>query len=278
MGHATHTEIVPMSAISEKATGTPSSYGYRYAVPSRVERAVSYAVARWRDEEADRWDDARVGSIETKPIMAEELVSDDHLDEVRDGRSVVIPLMERKHYEIKEKTVTVKLDNDEWQKYISRSSDSYGVLLQKLKEALPELAGSISQFNVVTEKPTNFFMSKLTDGWTIRSSVSADASGGKAVTRYYLSVVSERGTSLFKENYPSQAEARAAGLKLMEDNIDLHSVDVVPKTLREDGTNVVKITRTVKSATAKVLVSYVKLKAGATPTADRWMVAFDYHS
>jgi len=274
MGHSTATEIIKVEEIPAAQT-TRSLYGPFNQ--SLEERILSAGVARWYDEEANRWDSANPGdAVMLKPV-AGELVNDaieHHFQTSKRGyySSPVVPIIDEKDYEIKTKTVTIKLVGDEWNQYLK---DRFygGIITKKVAELLPDIANVITGMSVVTEKEPNQFRYNPSEGWTVRSSVKADTSGGKAVTVYRLLI---DGNDWAKETYESQALARAAGTKIMENNLNIQSIEVIPKIVREDGTALVKLTRETKQATAKLKVHYVKMKTDK-PTVTSYAVAFDYH-
>jgi hypothetical protein len=251
-----------------------SLYGnYFLAGNDKHRRIVSAAVDLWRQGDYDRNGNPYAGN----PIMLEpkaiEMLNDfeSYPTKSRDD-SPIVPLIDKRDYEVKTKTITVKLDDAEWKEYIG--GQKWGFLEKKVAQLLPELAGKISNAKLDTGDVK--YYNDVTPYWNVRSTVEADTSGGKAKTIYTLLVNGSAHRSP-KEEFPTQAAARAAGVKLFNENTAVTTVDVQAKVVREDNTSLVKLTRKVSSASAKVIVEYIKLKT-ETPRTDGWMVAFSYHT
>jgi hypothetical protein len=274
MGHSTAIQTITLEEIPKPEPRTSRSFYGSYN-QSLEERILSTAVARWYDEEANRWDSANPGSAKMLKPVPEELsgeVMDKHFAAEGYNVSPVIPIISEKDYEIKTKTIIVKLVDEEWAEYL-KNPYYHGILSKKVNELVPELKNVVVGFSVVKDGKANPYSYNPSEGWTVRSSIDADTSGGKAVTVYRLLV---DGKGFTKDEYPSQAAARAAGIALMEKDINLQKVEVIPKIVREDGTALVKLTRRTKQATAKVTVNYIKMKTDK-PTVVSYVTAFDYH-
>lgn len=174
----------------------------------------------------------------------------------------IVPLLKKTDYETRNKTVTVKLDGKEWDKYMS----SYGggeLLYQKIGESNPELKGAIVSVQVVVPETSDDVSGvvrrastlKRSAGWKVSSTVVADTTGGKAKTLFELVINGEK----VQGEYETQAVARAEGNKRMKEDLDISTVNVTSRTVREDGSDLVALKREVASATAKVAVSYIKV-------------------
>jgi hypothetical protein len=153
-------------------------------------------------------------------------------------------------------------------------NEKWGFLEKKVEQLMPELAGKISNARLDTGDIK--FYNSVIPFWNVRSTVEADTSGGKTKTVYTLLVDNSPRNSPSDE-YPTQAAARAAGVKILTENIAVTNVEVKAKIVREDNTSLVKLSRKVSSASAKVIVEYIKMKT-ETPRTDGWMVAFSYHT
>jgi hypothetical protein len=186
--------------------------------------------------------------------------------------SPIVPIIDKRDYEVKTKTITVKLDDAEWKEYMS--NNGWNFLPDKVKALMPELADKICRVRLDTGDAK--YVREVTPYWTVRSAVEADTSGGKAKTVYTL-LVNGAPYQSPKDEYQTQAAARAAGVKLMTENLSVTTVNVQAKIVREDDTSLVKLTRKVSSASAKVIVEYVKMKT-ETPRTDGWLVGFSYHT
>jgi hypothetical protein len=275
MGSSTEVIRVRESDLEPAATrSTSRSYGF-YNYPAKNEkhqRIVSAALDLWRQGDYDRNGNPYAGNpimLAPKPIeMLTELGS--YPTKSRDDTPIV-PIIDKRDYEVKTKTITVKLDDAEWKEYIR---NPWGFLEGKAEKLLPELAGKISSANLDTGDVK--YYNSVVPFWNVRSTVEADTSGGKAKTVYTVLVDGSKRNSL-SEHYPTQAAARAVGVKILTENIAVTNVEVKAKIIREDDTALVKLSRKVSSASAKVIVEYIKMKT-ETPRTDGWMVAFSYHT
>lgn len=272
MGHATAYEFVELNEIPDASTNC-SVFGRMYR--SLEDRIVGVAIEKWEDEEPGSANAGEAVMLEPTPEELANAAIDKHF-KAKGGyyTSPIVPIISEKDYEIKSKTITVKLVGDEWAKHIHDGWRST-IVWEKINEALPELKGRISEATIVYPEETRHpeFNTRPGTGWTVRSTVDADTSGGKAITVYRLLI---DGKTYEKTEYATQALARAAGVKLMEESPTIQKVEVMPRIVREDGTSVVKLTRKTKQATAKYKVEYIQMKTN-TPTTAKYFVAFDYH-
>ena len=239
---------------------------------TKARRIVSAAIELWQMGDHDRNGSPYADNpimMDPKPI---EMVQHLHIMTMSRSDAPIVPLIDKRDYEVKTKNLTVKLDDAEWQEYMS--GNKWNFLEEKVAKMCPELAGKIS--NVKLDTGGVKYYNDVTPFWTVRSTVKADTSGGKAKTVYTL-LVNNAPYQSPRDEFPTQAAARAAGEKLMTENLSVNTVDVQAKIVREDNTAVVKIRRKVSSATAKVVVEYIKMKTD-TPRTDGWMVAFSYHT
>lgn len=272
MGHATAYEFVELDEIPDSSTNC-SVFGRIYR--SLEDRIVGVAIEKWEDEEPGS---ANAGeSVMLKPAP-EELANDAINQHFKDKggyyTSPIVPIISTKDYEVKTKIITIKLVGDEWARHTHDGWRST-VVWEKINEALPELKGRIVEGTIIYPEGTrqNEFDNRPGLGWTVRSTVDADTSGGKAITVYRLLI---DGKTYAKTEYATQALARAAGVKMMEESSTIQNVEVMPRIVREDGTSVVKLTRKTKQATAKYKVEYIQMKT-EKPTTTKYFVAFDYH-
>lgn len=282
MGHTLITEKVEPEQV-EAAKTEQSHFGFypsRYG-QSLEERVLSAGVARWNDEESGRYDSVNAGTAHMLKPVPEELVSD-VLSEFNNTHnwssdSPVVPIIAKSEYELKKKTISVKLDGKEWQEKLT--GYSYGLLARKAVEQFPALKGMITGTQVVVPDVVESKSPYVRNydpaaGWTVKSTVEADTSGGKAKTWYKLSL---GGRNVVQQKFETQAAARAYGVELMGRDVTISSIDVTAEILREDDTALVKIRRNVKQATAKVVVEYVVMKT-STPKTEGWYVSFDVHN
>lgn len=271
MGHGQVVVKVEQSEYKPKAASQQS--GYWRTTPE--DELVSIAIDNWTSrDDCDRNASPSLSRAVVKPPMAEELAYAAANEWTDRDQNIIIPLISKKDYIVKKKTITVKLDDAEWKQYTGPFYGGYTVIKNKLEEIAPELVGKISEFKRVVPDGTKQFDKQA--GWTVRSTVDADTSGGKAKTQYFLV-----GDELHKDRrdikyFDSQAEARAWGVEVMNNNPQINKLSVEARIRREDNSAVVKLTRKVSSAVAKFEVSYIHMKT-TTPSRDGWVVGFDYH-
>lgn len=275
MGASTVVIKVTESDLAPVTHSSVSSYRFGNYYPEqnrKNQRIVSAAVELWRQGDYDRNGNPYAGNpIMVAPKPIEMLDNFESYPTASRDDSPIVPLIDKRDYEVKTKTITVKLDDAEWKEYIR---GPWGFLEGKVETLLPELAGKISSAKLDTGDVK--YYNSVTPFWNVRSTVEADTSGGKAKTVYTLLVNDSKRDSP-REEYPTQAAARAAGTKLFNENMAVTTVDVQAKVIREDNTSLVKLSRKVSSASAKVIVEYIKMKT-ETPRTDGWMVAFSYHT
>lgn len=276
MGSSTVVIKVSESDLPPATTRTSSRssiFGNYFPVQNeKHQRIMSAALDLWRQGDYDRNGSPYAGNpmmLAPKPIeMLDDLES--YPTKSRDD-SPIVPLVDKRDYEVKTKTITVKLDDAEWKEYMR---GQWGYLQTKAETLLPELAGKISNAKLDTGDVK--YYNDVTPFWNVRSTVEADTSGGKAKTVYTLLVNGSKQNSP-REQFPTQAAARAAGVKILANNLAVTEVEVKAEIIREDNTSLVKLSRKVSSASAKVIVEYIKMKT-ETPRTDGWMVAFSYHT
>lgn len=200
------------------------------------------------------------------PITPEEL-SQDAMYSVNSSKfTPIVPLMKKSDYDIQIKEVTVKLDAEEWALYLK----SYGqnALIPKIEETNPEFKGRIVQVAVkLTEEEKKAWRVRKSEGWKVSSTIKPDTSGGK-IKSVFMVIADGK---LMDGEYETQALAREAGSNLMKDNLDISSVTVTSKSVREDGSDLVTLRREVKHATTKVIVSYVQTNKPC-PASDGYIV------
>lgn len=279
MGSTTYTVEVSeaeLSQASKETSGYRPLYGNYLSSAGRsseAERASDIAHQKWNDD----YDAERGGAYhypaKMTALVPEELANQTLNDADRGQVTVVVPLMKKTDYTVKTKTLNVKLTDSEWKEHLA--SYSNGVLFRKAAELFPEAKGSIFSVTVVVpdEDPKKAWNRKATDGWKVQSRVDADTSGGKAKTVYYILANGQEQ----KQEFDSQAEARAYGTKLMQSNLAVTTVNVKARIRREDDTDLVKLTRVVSSATAKITIKYTKVTK-ANPARDGVLVEFWYHT
>lgn len=262
-----------LAPVTSSESRRSSLFGnYFPAQNGKNQRIVQAAVELWRQGDYDRNGNPYAGNpIMLEPKAIEALDNFESYPTASRDDSPIVPLLDKRDYEVKTKTITVKLDDAEWKEYIR---NPWRYLEGKAEKLLPELAGKISNAKLDTGDVKHY--NNVTPFWNVRSTVEADTSGGKAKTVYTLLVNGSKYDSP-REEYPTQAAARAAGTKLFNENTAITTVEVQAKIVREDNTSLVKLTRKVSSASAKVIVEYIKLKT-ETPRTDGWMVAFSYHT
>lgn len=238
---------------------------------------VSIAIDEWTySDSCDRNGSPSMSRGIIKPAMPIELAEAAAYKMTDRDQNIIIPIISTKDYTIKKKTISVKFDDAEWKRYTTGHFGGWDVIQAKIETTNPELKGKITGLSMVRPDgaPEKF---KVRDGWNVRSTVEADTSGGKAKTQYFIV-----GSGLHEDRpnikyFDTQAEARAWGIEVMGRDPLINNISIKAKIQREDGTDLVKLTRKVSTATAKFEVSYFQMKT-TTPRHDGWMVGFDYHS
>lgn len=269
MGHSVAVVKVEQNEYDPKKQSTSPYYR-----TTREDELISLAVQNWQWlDDHDRNGSPSMSRGHVLPAMPEELAGNVAAEKTDRDQNIIIPLISKNDYTIKQKTITVKLNDAEWKQYTK--GYGWGVIEKKIEETNPELAGKITHLLRVKPEGSDRYDDRA--GWTVRSTVDADTSGGKAKTQYYLV-----GDKLYKDRkgikyFDSQAEARAWAVTVMDNDPLINNVSVEARVRREDGSSVVKLTRKVSSATAKFTVSYVHMKT-TTPKTDGWLVGFDYHT
>lgn len=249
---------------------------------SKADEILSAAIRDWGDNEASRHESFNGGPALIFPVTPGPLVTrriEERLGYDFMSKSPVVPLMDKRDFVVKKRKVTVKLNNDEWHEY--SGPNSYELLRRKIAEQMPEaVRRDISGYRVLVidpqtgkEDPRKFW-NDSTAGWKISSSIEADTSGGKAKTVYRMVVDGRTDT---RNEYETMAAARAAGVAYLETHPASLKVEVIGEVKREDKTALVKLSRKVRSATAKFEVSYIQLK-NTNPRTDGYYVSFSYHS
>lgn len=269
MGHSTHIDRITTAELAEYEKANPNNNIYTPR-QTRADKLVSIAISKWHDDPDSDRGSASMGYATMEDVTPYEAIDEDKVyNAVNSNNSIVIPLMDPRDYVLKEITMAVKFDADEWEAYKKDHSSYNGVLARKVRE-LKDIDGAISSIRILPadgkKYQTNF------DAWKISSSFEADTSGGKTKNVYF---VAHNGRQ-YGETYETQALARKAANDFMAAHNEVSKVTVEARIKREDNTSLVTLTRKVKSATAKVLVTYVKVKS-ATPRQKDWEVLFDYH-
>jgi len=249
MGHATAIIHLSLDELPEKVTASA---------------VMDAAVSKWRDEEAERWSDARQGYPGFSPLVSRETA--EHAiyksGTISDGVSKIVPLTD----DYSEKTSTVRLQ----------------VTAKELEElrrnSIWELldAGRFGEDAVKVEIDS---LPKL-------RAPRAEATPGKAVTSYRITdgrgrpfekPFGQEHHSALSMSYPTQAAARAAAIEHMAANPKISSLAVEAFVQRDTGSAaLVTITRPEpESATASFKVTTQKPKASAK--VHGYLIAFDYH-
>jgi hypothetical protein len=235
---STHTASV---FITDTTTTNPQSI---------FQSAFSY----WSDYEADRGDNPRSGNVRIIAPTSKD-VAEINVDNLMtdNNNPVVIPVVDS----FAEKSDTVEL---------TLTAEEFAQLTRGSKWFLRERLGqNIIEFNVTS-------IPKL-------RTPKAEATDGKAVTKYFLSEKLLNG--FFNQvagPFDSQAEARAAGVVMVAENIRMLELHVTAHVVRETGNKaLVTITRpTVPTNKVKVKVTRQVPKANAKVVG--YMVGFNYHS
>lgn len=277
MGSTTYTVEVSESEVEkddtiERSGSLWGNYTFSRARASEAERASSVAHDKWANDYDSERGSAYHYPAKLTALTPVELANQALYDADRGRETTVVPLMKKSDYTVKSKTLNVKLTDKEWKEYLS--SYSHDVLTKKAAELFPEAKGSIFSVQVVVpdEDPKRAWNRQKIDGWKVQSRVEADTSGGKAKTVYYILANGQEQ----KTEFESQAEARAYGTKLMQTNMAVTTVNVKARIRREDDTDLVKLTRVVSSATAKIVIKYTKVTK-PNPGRDGFLVEFWYH-
>lgn len=236
-----------------------------------TDKLISIAVRNWYDDPDSDHGSARTGTPFMQKVTPEELIEPlNTWDMVTDRSTVVVPLMDRRDYALKTATMPVKLNGEEWASFLRHDNS---ILTNKVLEVKPELAGKIALIQVVALDGKADYSPYSMDKWKVSSTIEADASGGKAKNVYYVALGKQR---LDNFNYATQALAREAALDYMKTHTECLGLSVEAKVIREDASSLVNITRKVKQATAKILVTYVNVKAD-NPRSKGWVVGFNFN-
>lgn len=237
MGHSTATVILTKSALTS-------------TLPTDI---LSDAIAEWYQTESDRYDSARGGYPEMRPLATEKTAdSSVRANDVHDGRSIIVPFTD----EYTEKTATVRIE----------------VTADELVDLRRGQLWRLREEGRFGPHVLNVEIAQLPK---VRAP-KAVATEGKAVTKYRVQGANTFDREL-KTSYDSQAEARSAAVEYMKRHPEVASLSVTALIVRDTGgAELVRITREEPElATATFKVTTQKPKAGARITG--YLVAFDYH-
>jgi hypothetical protein len=212
------------------------------------------ALSYWSDYEAERDDHPRSGTVRTVAPVSN-AVAELTVDELmmNTNNPVIIPVVDS--FTEKSDTVELTLTAEEFTQ-LSRGEDWF------LNNRLGQ---NIIKFEVTsTPKPR---------------APKAEATDGKAVTKYFLSTKTVHG--FFNQvagPFDSQAEARAAGVVMVAENTRMTELHVTAQVIRETGDKaLVTISRpTVPTNKVKVKVTRQIPKANAKVVG--YLVGFNYQS
>lgn len=278
MGHSTH-----ISEISQEELDSHNAWQEKerkialHSWPgeksTKANTLLSMAINDWRDDpDMDRGNASWASAEMVTPLPKEVALGVNCSHEVSSRKSIVIPVIDEKDYEIKESRVTIKLDGKEWADYLGSETN---VLLNKVLATKPELNGMITSIQTVDASGDKTISARGLKHWKVVSTVKADTSGGKTKNVYYLSPAVY---PIANQTYPTQALARAAAVEILNSRSDILTIEVKAKVEREDSSSLVTVLRDVKSATAKVVVSYAKVTTKTPARIKSYLVGFDYHS
>lgn len=273
MGHAVVAIKVEQNEYKPERVNQRTNPWFRNTMEDEL---VSIAIDNWTSSDScDRNGSPSMSRAVVKPAMPIELAESAAYEMTNRDQNIIIPIISAKDYTIKKKTITVKFDDAGWKRYTNGHFGGWSVVEEAIVATNPELKGKITKIAMVRPEGSSERFN-VRDGWTVRSTVEADTSGGKAKTKYYLV-----GDKLHEQRnnikyFDTQAEARAWGVEVMNNDPLINNVSVKAKIQREDDTDLVKLTRKVSSATAKFEVSFYQMKT-STPKHDGWVVGFDYH-
>lgn len=270
MGYATTTEAITTER-AEQLRAEPQERRLHFGVRTFEEKLISEAVSVWRDEEAGRHDDERVGSVQMhKPVAAQCR----HLD--LDGWSTecahVVPVVAPESVSTVTKKVKVVIPGDVADKLrASHHWDALDAVRQILSAQFP--VGVLGKIEVISvpapRKP------------------AARATEGKAVTRYKIRpsehVVSRDKAvhAALNASYSSQAEARSVALDLLTENDTFPemTVEAVVGRVTDSGEfspALVTIARPTP-AEATITVNITTHTVKPNPKIDRYEVTFWFH-
>lgn len=200
------------------------------------------------------------------PVPGE--LSYEAIDAIDSGRyTPIVPVMKDSEYELKQKTVSVKLSGEQWEHY--RHNSYFRTLHKMVVDCYPEFQGKIT--SAMVERPEDdkrkIWDTPLGVGWKLSYSIQADTSGGKAKQMFALKADGRSVSGI----YETQAQARAAGMKMLEENNNIMGIVVTSKTVREDGSDLVSLQRKVRSASARINFSYAEVKTSNPEVKEYWV-------
>lgn len=217
------------------------------------------AVAGWYANEADRYDDARVGTPFVTPLTTPNAhAKSNSWGDVSEATSLIVPICADAVET--SKIYTFNLSADELAVFGGKGRE--WEIEEVVREHLPADVRSRMTACSVMKKPA------------ARKPV-ARTTEGRPKTVYRL--VDSRGALFTREAYDSIARAKAAALKIASEPEFSGKITVRASVIRENGDDVLAVVERPipEHGNVKVKVSFER---PSTPTVDHFIVMFDYHS
>lgn len=275
MGHSTNTGFVHLTTATEylsRQREDRARFRFAQGRPSIEEAAITCVVDTWRDEECERFEDARLGATSLTPPLtldlAERAVDSFALPsawQVSSAQTVVVPIVDDADVTVAEQRITVDLSPEDasalFAKLVSGKSGVAATSYQVHELALRELGpGVVSAAVAKFPKPRPF---------------AAKATEGAAVREYYL-FTDNVSIALPAEAASSQSKARQAAVAYAKSRPTVRRVEVRARMIRPNSAALVVVERpepTSTSFTLAVKVATVKPNAAIIG----YFVGFDSH-
>lgn len=275
MGHSTNTGFVHLATATqyleaERARSAKIRYGM--PPPTIEDAAISAAVDTWRDEECERFEDARIGTTSLRAPLtldqAERAVDNYALPNewlVSSGQTVVVPIVDEDDTTVTEKRISVDLSAEDAAVLLGRlASGEHGLrqaAYQAHEVALRELGPSVVSASVVKSPKRRAPVAKATEG--------------AAALAYHL-VADGMTLTLAPDAASSQSKARSAAITYAESHSSVRRIEVRARMVRPETAALVVIERPEPTSSSFALtVEVATVKPGAAIIG--YYVGFDSH-
>lgn len=275
MGHSTNTGFVHLTTATEylsRQREDRARFRFAQGRPSIEEAAITCVVDTWRDEECERFEDARLGATSLTPPLtldlAERAVDSFALPsawQVSSAQTVVVPVLDDADVTVVKQRITVNLSPEDAAALVARlASGESGVAATayRVRElALGQLGPGVVSVSVAKSPKLRSIVAKATEG--------------AAALEYYL-FADNTIIALPAEAASSQSKARQAAVAYAESRPTLRRVEVRARLVRPDTAALVVVERpepTSTSSSLDVKVATVKPNAAIIG----YYVAFDSH-
>lgn len=275
MGHSTNTGFVHLTTATEylsRQREDRARFRFAQGRPSIEEAAITCVVDTWRDEECERFEDARLGATSLTPPLtldlAERAVDSFALPsawQVSSAQTVVVPVLDDADVTVVKQRITVNLSPEDAAALVARlASGESGVAATayRVRElALGQLGPGVVSVSVAKSPKLRSIVAKATEG--------------AAALEYYL-FADNTIIALPAEAASSQSKARQAAVAYAESRPTLRRVEVRARLVRPDTAALVVVERPEPTSTSfslDVKVATVKPNAAIIG----YYVAFDSH-